>query len=58
MDVLGISTADWRAPFCFATSTDNGVTWSQVKFPYFPQSIGRYVSQPIDSIVRAKDGTI
>jgi formylglycine-generating enzyme required for sulfatase activity len=45
-------------PFCFATSTDNGVTWSQVKFPYFPQSIGRYVSQPIDSIVRAKDGTI
>src|ERR1017187_7469315 len=45
-------------PFCYATSTDNGVTWSQVTFPYFPKPIGRYVSQPINSIVRAKDGTI
>jgi formylglycine-generating enzyme required for sulfatase activity len=45
-------------PFCYATSTDNGVTWSQVTFPNFPNPIGRYVSQPIDSIVRAKDGTI
>ncbi len=45
-------------PFCYATSTDNGATWSQVVFPYFPKPIGRYVSQPIDSIVRAKDGTI
>jgi formylglycine-generating enzyme required for sulfatase activity len=45
-------------PFCYATSTDNGVTWSQVTFPYFPKPIGRYVSQPINSIVRARDGTI
>ena len=45
-------------PFCYATSTDNGVTWSPVTFPYFPKPIGKYVSQPIDSIVRAKDGTI
>jgi formylglycine-generating enzyme required for sulfatase activity len=45
-------------PFCYATSTDNGVTWSQVIFPNFPKPIGRYVSQPINSIVRAKDGTI
>ena len=45
-------------PFCYATSTDNGATWSQVTFPYFPKPIGAYVSQPIDSIVRAKDGTI
>ena len=45
-------------PFCYATSTDNGVTWSPVTFPNFPKPIGRYVSQPIDSIVRAKDGTI
>lgn len=45
-------------PFCYATSKDNGVTWSQVMFPHFPQPIGRYVSQPINSIVRAKDGTI
>ena len=45
-------------PFCYATSEDNGATWSQVIFPYFPKPIGRYVSQPINSIVRAKDGTI
>jgi hypothetical protein len=45
-------------PFCYATSLDNGVTWSPVMFPYFPKKIGAYVSQPINSIVRAKDGTI
>jgi formylglycine-generating enzyme required for sulfatase activity len=45
-------------PFCYATSTDNGATWSQVIFPHFPKPIGRYVSQPINSIARAKDGTI
>jgi formylglycine-generating enzyme required for sulfatase activity len=45
-------------PFCYATSTDNGATWSQVMFPYFPQKIGRYVSQPINSIARTPDGTI
>ncbi len=45
-------------PFAYMTSTDNGATWSQVMFPYFPKPIGRYVSQPINSIVRAKDGTI
>jgi hypothetical protein len=45
-------------PFCYATSTDNGVTWSQVEFPYFPKPIGAYVSQPINSVVRASDGTI
>jgi formylglycine-generating enzyme required for sulfatase activity len=45
-------------PFCYATSLDNGATWSQVQFPYFPKKIGRYVSQPINSVVRASDGTI
>ncbi|HKO19779.1 MAG TPA: SUMF1/EgtB/PvdO family nonheme iron enzyme, partial [Acidobacteriaceae bacterium] len=45
-------------PFAYMTSTDNGATWSQVMFPYFPKPIGRYVSQPINSVVRAKDGTI
>ncbi len=45
-------------PFAFMTSNDNGVHWSQVVFPYFPKPIGRYVSQPINSIVRAGDGTI
>jgi hypothetical protein len=45
-------------PFAYMTSNDNGVTWSQVMFPNFPRPIGRYVSQPINSIVRARDGTI
>ncbi len=45
-------------PFAYMTSNDNGAHWSQVMFPNFPKPIGRYVSQPINSIVRAKDGTI
>jgi formylglycine-generating enzyme required for sulfatase activity len=45
-------------PFCYSTSMDNGVTWSSIVFPYFPKPIGRYVSQPINSVVRGPDGTI
>ncbi len=45
-------------PFAFATSNDNGATWSAAHFPVFPQPIGRYVSQPINSIVRGPDDAI
>ncbi|HZQ44178.1 MAG TPA: SUMF1/EgtB/PvdO family nonheme iron enzyme [Acidobacteriaceae bacterium] len=45
-------------PFAWATSNDNGVTWSAAHFPVFPQPIGRYVSQPINSVVRGPDGAI
>src|SRR6185437_12506921 len=45
-------------PFAWATSNDNGVTWSAAHFPVFPAPIGRYVSQPINSIVRGPDGAI
>ncbi len=45
-------------PFAYMTSTDNGADWSQVAFPRFTAKIGRYVSQPINSVVRTKDGTI
>ncbi|MGB6744522.1 MAG: SUMF1/EgtB/PvdO family nonheme iron enzyme [Terracidiphilus sp.] len=45
-------------PFAYTTSDDNGATWAPVEFPHFTAPIGRYVSQPINSIVRAKDGTI
>ncbi|GGH09094.1 SUMF1/EgtB/PvdO family nonheme iron enzyme [Silvibacterium dinghuense] len=45
-------------PFAWATSDDNGATWSAAHFPAFPQPIGRYVSQPINSIVRGPDGAI
>ena len=45
-------------PFAYTTSDDNGATWAQINFPHFTAPIGRYVSQPINSVVRAKDGTI
>ena len=45
-------------PFAFTTSDDNGATWAPVQFPHFTAPIGRYVSQPINSIVRTNDGTI
>jgi formylglycine-generating enzyme required for sulfatase activity len=45
-------------PFAFTTSDDNGATWSPIQFPHFTAPIGRYVSQPINSVVRAKNGTI
>jgi formylglycine-generating enzyme required for sulfatase activity len=55
---FGFSRLIGAPPFAYMTSMDNGATWSQVMFPNFPKPIGRYVSQPINSIVRAKDGTI
>jgi formylglycine-generating enzyme required for sulfatase activity len=45
-------------PFAWATSTDNGVTWSAAHFPEFPKEIGRYISQPINSVVRGPDGAV
>ncbi|SEG53106.1 Formylglycine-generating enzyme, required for sulfatase activity, contains SUMF1/FGE domain [Bryocella elongata] len=45
-------------PFSYMTSKDNGATWSAVEFPRFTAPIGRYVPQPINSIVRSSDGTI
>lgn len=45
-------------PFSYMTSSDNGATWSAVEFPHFTAPIGRYISQPINSIVRTSDGTI
>jgi formylglycine-generating enzyme required for sulfatase activity len=45
-------------PFAWATSNDSGATWSPAHFPVFPNPIGRYVSQPINSILRGPDGAI
>jgi hypothetical protein len=39
-------------PFAYTQSDDNGVTWKPVQFPHFTAPVGRYVSQPINSIVR------
>jgi hypothetical protein len=45
-------------PFQFMTSTDNGATWSAVEYPSLRGPVGKFTPQPINSIVRAKDGTI
>jgi hypothetical protein len=54
----GFSRLIGAPPFAFTTSDDNGATWAPVQFPHFTAPIGRYVPQPINSIVRTKDGTI
>ena len=43
-------------PFAYMTSTDSGASWSPVDFPTFTAKVGRYVSQPINSAVRATAG--
>lgn len=45
-------------PFAFTQSKDNGATWGPIRFPHFTAPVGRYDSQPINSIVQAKNGTI
>lgn len=45
-------------PFQFMTSTDNGATWSAVEFPHLQGPVGKFTPQPINSVVRAKDGAI
>ena len=55
---FGFSRLIGAPPFAFTTSDDNGATWSPIQFPHFNGPIGRYVPQPINSIVRTKDGTI
>jgi formylglycine-generating enzyme required for sulfatase activity len=45
-------------PFQYLTSKDNGATWSEVQFPNLRGPVGFYTPQPINSVVRAADGTI
>jgi formylglycine-generating enzyme required for sulfatase activity len=45
-------------PFQFMTSTDNGATWTVPQFANLVGPVGPYTPQPINSIVRAKDGTL
>jgi formylglycine-generating enzyme required for sulfatase activity len=45
-------------PFQYMTSLDNGATWSAVSFPNLRGEVGLYTPQPIDSVVRAPNGTI
>jgi hypothetical protein len=45
-------------PFQWTTSNDNGATWSEVKFPRFVGKIGPHSRQPINTILRDKNGAI
>jgi hypothetical protein len=46
------------APFQFVTSTDNGATWSPAQTPILKGAVGKFTPQPVNSIVRDRDGTI
>jgi formylglycine-generating enzyme required for sulfatase activity len=46
------------APFQYMTSQNSGATWSEVQFPNLVGHVGSYTPQPINSLVRAADGTI
>ena len=45
-------------PFQWVESTDNGATFSEVKFPKIIKILDGFEPQPITSIFRDKDGTI
>jgi hypothetical protein len=44
-------------PFQWMTSTDNGASWSRVRFPQFVGEIGPHTNQPVNSALRDKNGT-
>jgi hypothetical protein len=45
-------------PFQYMRSIDNGATWSEVQMPHFTGPVGPFTPQPINSIVRTKDGAV
>jgi len=45
-------------PFQWRTSDDSGATWSEVHFPQFTTPIGPHSRQPINTALRADDGTL
>jgi hypothetical protein len=45
-------------PFQFLTSIDNGATWSQVEFANIHGPLGKFTPQPINSVVRDRNGVI
>lgn len=53
----GWQQLDNSFPFQYIYSRDNGATWSAVQFPLFRQKAERVVRQPVNTCIRAKDGT-
>jgi hypothetical protein len=54
----GNPVLDGGFPFQWRVSHDNGANWSEVKFPKFIGEIGAHSRQPINTVLRDKDGTI
>lgn len=48
---------DHSFPFQYMVSKDNGETWSDIKFPLFKDKAEFVTQQPVNSCVRASDGT-
>ncbi|HOI28470.1 MAG TPA: SUMF1/EgtB/PvdO family nonheme iron enzyme [Melioribacteraceae bacterium] len=49
---------DGRYPFQWINSTDNGATWSSVKYPEMINEFGPHTPQPINSAFRDKNNNI
>jgi len=45
-------------PFQYMTSTDSGATWSAVTLASLSGAVGKFTPQPINSVVRGRDGVI
>jgi len=45
-------------PFQWTSSRDNGAAWSPIRFPDFKGKIGPHSRQPINTVLRDKNGTI
>ena len=45
-------------PFRMSTSTDNGASWSEIRFPILVGDIRGFYPQPINSAFRDSDGTM
>lgn len=49
---------DGAFPFQWTSSTDNGATWSEVRFPDFRNEVGPHSRQPINTAFRDPNGTM
>jgi formylglycine-generating enzyme required for sulfatase activity len=45
-------------PFYWSTSTDNGATWGEFRFPEFMNEVGGHSRQPINTALRDGSGTM
>jgi hypothetical protein len=54
----GCPRLDGGFPFQWTTSSDSGVTWSEIRFPRFVGEIGPHSRQPINTALRDRHGTL